>query len=417
MLAASSLTNDSTERGGNPSDMAPSRTGYSGPPIEKGSSSARGGGDYDSPSRPGKMPQNNNLMNELANAIGSPRNYSSASDDNYRGGGAAVSPRGYRPPASVKMGGGTQGHDKVNYSLKGPQVAKVQTPVVYQLHCKDETKTNHVDIEGDIFEVEITNTADGETAKGKVERERKGVFKVTVRGTKVGKYTFNIWVKGAYEKKPIFGQAVGLELIAGDVIVKEEMNFFVTGWGMHGGTVGKPLAFEINVKDPNGQPMDCDISRLLVILTQNDRKVTAYSHKIAPGRFQADFTPPGTGEWIVCVEYGGQEVCRAAVEFNVAIDAKETEVVDPPKDVLVGKQYTFTIQAKGAGGVPITTGGEKFDLACSGPKGGVTGLVIRDELTGKYTVRFTLTVAGTYKFFISHKGNELKGVPLEITAK
>ena len=65
----------------------------------------------------------------------------------------------------------------------------------------------------------------------------------------------------------------------------------------------------------------------------------------------------------------------------------------------------------------IYTGGEKFEVGCSGPKGGVTGLVVRDELTGKYTVRFTLTVAGQYKFFISLKGIEIKGSPLQITAK
>jgi len=87
------------------------------------------------------------------------------------------------------------------YSLKGPQVAKVQSLVKYELHCKDETKTDYVEIEEDIFEAELTATAKGEVMKGKVEKERKGVFKVSFRGRYVGEYHFNIWIRGALEKK------------------------------------------------------------------------------------------------------------------------------------------------------------------------------------------------------------------------
>jgi len=315
------------------------------------------------------------------------------------------------------MGGGTQGYDKVVYTLKGPQVAKVQTLVIYQLHCKDETKTDHLDIPEDIFEAELTETAKGEITRGKVEKERKGVLKVSFRGRNVGEYTFNILVKGALEKKYIFAEPVPLKLIAGDLIVTEELNFVVTGWGMHGGTVGKPLAFQILVKNSQGQPVDCDASRLTVVLLQGPRKLTGYSDKLAIGKYQADFTPPGTGEWVVVVEYGGQEVCKAAVSFNSGLDPKKTEVIDPPTEALVGKQITFTIQAKGESGDVINSGGEKFDVACSGPKGGISGLVVRDELDGKYTVRVTLTAAGSFKIFISVKGHEIKGSPLQIVAR
>jgi len=220
------------------------------------------------------------------------------------------------------------------------------------------------------------------------------------------------------KKKPIFAESVPLKLIPGDPIVVEDMNFVITGWGMHGGTVGKPLAFEIHVKDGQGQPIDVDTQKLTTALTSEaGKKISAYSQKISTGKYQADFTPPGPGKWIVTVEYGGQEVCKAAVEFNFGIDAHKTEVTDPPTEALVGKQITFTIQAKGQNGEIITSGGEKFDVACSGPKGGISGLVVRDELNGKYVVRVTLTVAGQYKFFISLKGAEIHGSPLIIVAK
>jgi len=224
-------------------------------------------------------------------------------------------------------------------------------------------------------------------------------------------------LKALSKKKPVFNEPIPLKLIAGDPLVTEEMNFVITGWGMHGGTVGKPLAFEIHVKNTQGQPMDCDSQRLSVVLNKELKKVSAYPQKIAQGKYQADFTPPGPGEWFVTVEYGGQEVCKAAVEFNFGIDPHKTEVIDPPTEALVGKQITFTIQAKGQSGEAISSGGEKFDVACSGPKGGINGLVVRDELNGKYIVRVTLTVAGTYKFFISVRGTEIKGNPLQIVAR
>jgi len=278
-------------------------------------------------------------------------------------------------------------------------------------------KVDYVEIEEDIFEAELTATAKGEVMKGKIEKERKGVFKVSFRGRYVGEYTFNIWVKGALEKKPIFNESVPLKLIAGDPLVQEEIHFTMTGWGMHGGTVGKPLAFEVAVKNTQGSPMDCDTQRLTAVLNQDLKKVTGYAHRTGEGKYQLEFTPPGPGQWFITVEYGGQEVCKAGVEFNFGIDAHKTCVENPPTEVLVGKQATFTIQAKGQNGEIINTGGEKFDVACSGPKGGITGLAVRDELNGTYVVRFTLTAAGTYKFFISLKGADIMGVPFVVVAK
>jgi len=211
---------------------------------------------------------------------------------------------------------------------------------------------------------------------------------------------------------------VELKLIPGDPLIKEEMHFVVSGWGMYGGTVGKPLVFEVQVKNDSGQPIPCDAQRLTAVLNQGLKKVSGYPQKgKEEGKYDVEFTPPGPGEWVITVEYGGQEVCKAAVEFNYGIDIHQTEVIDPPKEALVGKQTTFTIQAKGQDGQPINNGGEKFEVACSGPKGGISGLVVRDELNGKYTVRFTLTVAGPYKFFISVKGTDIKGVPISIVAK
>jgi len=120
---------------------------------------------------------------------------------------------------------------------------------------------------------------------------------------------------------------------------------------------------------------------------------------------------------VVSLLYGGEPVIQTTVNWNATIDTRETCIVNPPGHVLVGQQYTFTIQAKTDAGTELTNGGEKFDVAVSGPAQGTTGLVIRDELNGKYVVRFTLTKAGSYKFFISLSGADIRGSPLTIEAR
>jgi len=380
--------------------------GYDGPPsFEDRPSPSRGGGT--TPKKPGS-----DLMAELAMAIGSPRDFSPSSEP--RNPSMAGRP-GYRGPANLPKGG-SQGYDKVHYSLKGPQVAKVQSLVAYQLFCKDENQ-NLIEIDPEILEAEITAIKQNETMKGQIAKERKGVFKISFRGRYVGEYTFNIFVRGALEKKPIFKEPVPLQLIAGETIVTTEMFFSISGWGMHGGTVGKPLAFEILVKDNQGHPLDCDTQKLLAVLMLGQRKLNGYSTRLAPGKYQAEFTPPAPGQYVVIIEYGGQEVCKAGIEYSLSIDAYSTLVVDPPKEVAIGQQNTFVIQAKGDGGENINTGGERFEVSSSGPAGGITGMVVRDELNGKYTVRFTCTKPGSFKFFILLKGIEIKGSPVQIVAK
>jgi len=120
---------------------------------------------------------------------------------------------------------------------------------------------------------------------------------------------------------------------------------------------------------------------------------------------------------IISMLYAAETVIQTTVNYGATIDPSKTEIVSPPSHVLVGQQYTFTIQAKSDSGIDLTNGGEKFDVAVSGPAGGTTGLVVRDELTGKYTVRFTMVKIGGYKFFISLRGADIRGSPLQIEAR
>jgi hypothetical protein len=380
-----------------------------------GGGSSGGGG-----SRPHQQPPSSNsggkpqnaLIQELSMAIGMPKQYSNDAPE-YN---PSMSRPGYKPPANLPQGG-TQGYDKVYYSIKGPTIVKVQSLAVFELFCRNEDK-ELISMDVHIYETEFTEEKSGDTGKGLIEPAGKGVFKLKFRGKHAGRYFFNVWVKGQLEKKPIFnGRGVEFECTGGEIVVTQNMYFSASGFGLLGGSLGKAYAFNVEVKDDNNQHLDCDIHRLQVQISQGLKKITGTIDRTGMGKYKASFTPFGPGEMIVSLVYGSEPVIQTTVNWNATIDVRTTEIVNPPTNVLVGQQHTFTIQAKTDSGSELTTGGEKFDVAVSGPAGGVTGLVIRDELNGKYTVRFTLTKAGTYKFFISLSGVEIGGGPVQIEAR
>jgi len=323
---------------------------------------------------------------------------------------------GYKAPANLPQGG-TQGEEQVFYSIKGPTIIKVQNMAVFQLFCKNEDQ-KLVDIDSKILEAEMIEERNGDTYKGLISKESHGIFKVQFRGRNVGKYHFNIYVKGRMEKRPIFtGEGVPLDVIPHDPIVTQNMYFTASGFGLHGGSVGKSYTFQIEVKDDNNNPIDCNLQKLQVEVSQGLKKLQGDCRSMGTGKYRAQFVPFGPGDMIISVIYGGNPVIQTTVTYNIGIDSTKTIIVEPLRNVLVGQQNTFVIQARGQTGQDMNTGGERFDVACSGPAGGVQGLVIRDELNGKYTVRFTLVKSGTYKIFVSLKGVDVVGSPMEIEAR
>jgi len=195
------------------------------------------------------------------------------------------------------------------------------------------------------------------------------------------------------------------------------MNFSASGLALAGGSLGKSYSFYIEIKDDSGQPMNCDIHKLRVNVSQGTKKITGNIYQVATGKYKASFTPMEAGPMNVAVSYGGQHVFDTTVTYHIRIDARKTHIVNPLSNTLVGQQNTFTIQAKTQDGLDIPVGGERFDVACSGPAGGVSGLVVRDELNGKYNVRFNLTKPGTFKFFVTLSGVDISGSPMEIEAR
>jgi len=150
------------------------------------------------------------LMQELSMAIGVPKEAVSYDDDEpeykpeYN---PSMSRPGYKPPPNLPKGG-TQGVEKVIYSIKGPTVVKVQNMAAFELRCRNEAQ-QLVNIDLNILETEMIEERNGDAYKGLIVRDRKGVFKVQYRGRNVGKYHFNIYVKGQLEKKTHFSRPGG----------------------------------------------------------------------------------------------------------------------------------------------------------------------------------------------------------------
>jgi len=203
-------------------------------------------------------------------AIGVPKESVSYDEPEFN---PSLSRPGYRPPPNLPQGG-TQGEENVFYSIKGPTIVKVQTMAAFELFCRNENQ-QMVDIDSNILEAEMIEERNGDSYKGLISRERKGVFKVQFRGRNVGRYHFNIYVKGRMEKKPIYtGQGVQLDFIPNDPVVSQNMYFTASGFGLYGGSVGKSYAFQIEIKDDDNTPLDCNIQKLQIEVSQGLKKNT-----------------------------------------------------------------------------------------------------------------------------------------------
>jgi hypothetical protein len=364
------------------------------------------------PNKAGGSKPMTDVIQELTFAIGVPKHY----DDDEPEFNPSMNRPGYKAPANLPEGG-TQGYDMVYYTIKGPTLVKVQALATFELFCRNAEK-ELIHLEHNILETELIEDKTGDVFKGLISPAGKGIFKLQYRGKYAGKYFFNVWVKGKLEKKPIFpGKGIEFECTGGEIIVKRNMYFSASGFGLLGGSTGRSYSFNIEVKDDDNQYLDCDIYKMQVQITQGLKKQAASIDRLNVGKYKATFTPFGPGEMVISLTYGAEPVIQTTVNYGASIDPFKTEIVSPPNHVLVGQQHTFTIQAKADNETDLTQGGEKFDVAVSGPAGGITGLVVRDELNGKYVVRFTMVKAGSYKFFVSLRGADIKGSPLNMEAR
>jgi len=136
--------------------------------------------------------------------------------------------------------------------------------------------------------------------------------------------------------------------------------------------------------------------------------------EVSRGCWKADYTPKQDGQWILLIEYKGDEAFKRSMEFHPRAEGSHTTVVRPPSRVKVGEPSSFQLQARDRMGNALGFGGEKFECSVSGPPSGVAGFTITDHANGTYVVKFTLKVAGEFEFGIKLRGREVDGSPVVI---
>eukprot|EP01124_Arcella_intermedia_P022381 TRINITY_DN3317_c0_g1_i3.p1 TRINITY_DN3317_c0_g1~~TRINITY_DN3317_c0_g1_i3.p1 ORF type:complete len:412 (+),score=90.08 TRINITY_DN3317_c0_g1_i3:63-1298(+) len=381
---------------------------------------------HKNPGPPGQGAPMGALMQELSRALGTPKQYQPQDTQApYQLPPSQTSPKSpsspspqppkktwERPAQTIQQE--NQSEELVFYHVKGPTVAKIQSLVTFQLTCRNKSK-ELVDIDTQRLEAFIVEEKTGEESKGIISVVSKGVFQVKVRGKVIGSHVVNVYVVSGGSGQAIFENGVPLLVIIEDPVVQENINF--TASGLHGGLIGKQYQFQVDTKADDGSNIDVHVDRLLLEISQGLKKTKGNIEQIGKGQYLVSFYPFNSGDLVLKLSYGKYPVIETTLTFDASIDPSQTIILDPLCNALVGKQNTFTIQARGEDGRDLTTGGVKFEVACAGPPGGISGLVVRDELTGKYTVRFTLLKSGTYKILISLSKQPIQGSPLTIEAR
>jgi len=226
-----------------------------------------------------------------------------------------------------------------------------------------------------------------------------------------------VWIQAASGKIAIYDSPVVLNVINELPTQSDSLFFSLAGKGMLGAGIGHPTSFEILVVGAGKRPVDINMDKLVVTIgSRLGGKMRVYCEKVGPGKYVVEYTPTSAGNSTVLVVYDEVEVCSQAITFDTGIDPSKCVVVNPPRHVDVGVQSSFVIDSRTGLGGRLARGGEKFDVGVDGPENGVHGLVVRDESTGSYTVRFRLVAPGRYQFYVSLRKVPISGSPVVVNA-
>jgi len=313
----------------------------------------------------------------------------------------------------VATGGGLM----LNWSLSGPENARLGSSAEFKLTCKQDRQCVEIDIATLEAKMWVTGNQAGTEFEGSIRRQNRGVFIIQFKPTTSGPHNFNFWTKSGSTKTHIFDHNAVLNVIEEKPAEDSQMFFSLAGKGLLGAEVGTPASFNILVTGSGKVPVDVDMDKLVVIIeSRAGGSSKAYPEKISSGKYKTNFTAGSAGLNTVRIVYDGQDVCSQNVTFDTGVDPRYCVVVNAPRNVDVGAQASFVIDSKSGLGLKLARGGEKFDVGVDGPDNGVQGLVVRDECTGSYTVRFRLMSPGKYKFFCTLRKTPISGSPFEVVA-
>lgn len=318
----------------------------------------------------------------------------------------------HSPPSSRNQskqhdGNRSRAPGTTNYRLSGPATGNVGGVTSYTMTATDEA--------GRPVAIE----------PGKIDAFTTGPDRVQgqLRQAEFGKCTLNFTFRspGSYsvvikiDSKPMFNQPLTVQ---GQQQFSptggEEYVFSATGPGLRGATLGRTTYFDITVQNQRGQPAVLNSKDIIVEVVGSQRLFGAVLPQ-GTGKFRVEYCINSPGTYYIHTRWSGQSVFAEPSKVLVAdkASASQSRVVNVPSFVNTGEQCNFVIQAKDGTGADVGTGGDGFEVSCSGPST-PQGLTLRDLNTGKYNVSFVLNVKGTYTFNIQLDGQHISGSPVKI---
>jgi len=293
------------------------------------------------------------------------------------------------------------------YRVEGPESAKVNTLVSFNLFAEDEGG-NLTDVDDKQLDGWLKGPAE---CRGKLGRIGRGEYLVEFYPPVSGVYHLEVTTEG----RQIFKRGdITTTITDGEPRVKERINFELEGFGLHSGRVRETVQFTIRVMDTNRRPAEIDLDSLEVTIRGPSTKRGTVS-RTGSGSYVAAFNVDVVGDYTVHVTYDGRTVVeQPGVKFSDKTSPSHSVITLLPKsDVRIGGPQQFRIQSKDNRGNTIYVGGDEWEAVASGPER-VSHLQITDNLDGTYTGEFILPKTGTYSFEVRLHGQAASNSPFKV---
>jgi len=235
---------------------------------------------------------------------------------------------------------------------------------------------------------------------------------------KDGDWDMNVYIDCDKERRALYPEDSPIPLlVVGDELTESSLrnlNFTAAGTGFSGGEVLKPLLFKVFAKDDAQTPVEINIEKLKVVVSQPGKPNPLKVEEGTKGSYSATFIPPQDGEWKIVITYQGQDVLEHKFNVTGKSEGSQCIITKAPKQVKINTPSSFQMQGRDKMGSVMTTGGEVFKSSVNGVPGGVSGFVVKDLNNGTYDVCFTLTKPGDYDFSITLRGKQVDGSPVNV---
>jgi filamin len=243
----------------------------------------------------------------------------------------------------------------------------------------------------------------GEELEGTVKDNGDGTYDVQYQAQDPGDHTVSVFVSNP--KTPLF--FFHIQKSPFNVPIKagtDPSKCLCYGPGLEEAYDTLPAEFKIKARDRDGNDINQGGDPFLISVTDPEgNEVPAEIIDNGDGTYDVKYDPQTDGPHTINPTLRGKPVGGGPFKLNVKAGADHEHCVV--------EDFTFTIRAKTKTGEPKTTGGEKFEVAISGPDGPVEDVQVRDLLDGTYLVSYKISSPGEFTISVKINNLEIKGSP------